>query len=547
MCIRELLDNGIDFLVKSYKGAEGIAISVTIFRDDNLFYLKVRNNNPNNIPVFENKKAIFDFDQRYGSKQDLHIISRGMLGDAMKQILSFGYILIHLNDDGTSFEDRQWTRPLIIRHNKEEWELTLHFDKALQKPTVTPRCTKKDLDHTDTEIELWLPIPTGVRSSLKRDDIINFCKIYPLFTTDITFEFEITDNSSPTQSLIESDQETDEEASRRVIDIISSESPKATIQLKYKALHPISTESWNKQNSVHSYTSEEFKRRFLNVDLTQSGNVRMYDMRDSFREGSNLKKTSDLEISLPELSQLPEKERNKRIEHFYEGLKDALPTAPEKLTLPYTTNRDERKMALISRAFQLYHNLDKDVSKAAYKPIHGKVVDKKRRISYPYFFEILAIPFEDPRHTKHNMIFIGAVNYSISPKEDSNQFNGDYSPYVYGVQGYSKTENIIGVLENYGFHEYAVDTAKIPCLILANLVTPKREPHGQDKSRIDVNPFMETIVLGVKRLAGDIKSYRARGITFHDPAERYTAEVRPSGRGKLKTLLTSYLKQNHGL
>ena len=51
---------------------------------------------------------MFDYEQRYGSKQDLHIISRGMLGDAMKQIRAFGYTLIHLHDDGTSFEDKQW-------------------------------------------------------------------------------------------------------------------------------------------------------------------------------------------------------------------------------------------------------------------------------------------------------------------------------------------------------------------------------------------------------------------------------------------------------
>lgn len=38
-------------------------------------------------------------------------------------------------------------------------------------------------------------------------------------------------------------------------------------------------------------------------------------------------------------------------------------------------------------------------------------------ISYPYFFEILAIPFDDPRSADRNLVFIGAVNYSISPKK----------------------------------------------------------------------------------------------------------------------------------
>jgi hypothetical protein len=44
---------------------------------------------------------------RYGSKQNLHVITRGVLGDAMKQILALPYVLIHANDDGTAFTDRQ--------------------------------------------------------------------------------------------------------------------------------------------------------------------------------------------------------------------------------------------------------------------------------------------------------------------------------------------------------------------------------------------------------------------------------------------------------
>jgi hypothetical protein len=257
-----------------------------------------------------------------------------MLGDALKQILSFGYILIHLEDDGTSFQDKQWTQPLIIHHNHEEWEITLHVDKAQQKPTLVPKCIKTDLDHTDTEIELGLPIPNSVRSELKRDDIVNFCKTYPLFTTDISFNFEITDDSTHNnKSTAEaSGEETEKEITEKMIDIIASESPKATIQLEYKALHPITPESWNNQNSVYSYTSEEFKRRFVNVDLTHSANVRMYDMRDTYREGSNLRNTSEFEITLLDLAHLPEKERNKRIEHFCEALRNALP-APQSASI----------------------------------------------------------------------------------------------------------------------------------------------------------------------------------------------------------------------
>lgn len=101
LLIKELLDNGIDFLWKYYPGANDAAITVDIAMDDSLFHIKVRNTNSKNIPVFENLTAVFQYDMRYGSKQNQHIISRGMLGDAMKQILTLPYVLIHT---------RRWNR-----------------------------------------------------------------------------------------------------------------------------------------------------------------------------------------------------------------------------------------------------------------------------------------------------------------------------------------------------------------------------------------------------------------------------------------------------
>ena len=89
LCIRELLDNATDFLTRNYKGAADTTITTTIFKDDRYFKLKIRNSNYKDIPVLQNKEAIFDYDMRYGSKQYLYVINRGMLGDALKQILAF--------------------------------------------------------------------------------------------------------------------------------------------------------------------------------------------------------------------------------------------------------------------------------------------------------------------------------------------------------------------------------------------------------------------------------------------------------------------------
>jgi hypothetical protein len=65
----------------------------------------------------------------------------------------------------------------------------------------------------------------------------------------------------------------EETIAQSVLNVLSSESPRATIKIEYDALHPISTESWSKQNSVYSYTPEEFKRRFVNIDPVQAANT----------------------------------------------------------------------------------------------------------------------------------------------------------------------------------------------------------------------------------------------------------------------------------
>ena len=131
---REVLDNGIDFEWKHYRG-ENASINVHIYKDDQLFRIRIRNSNPRNIPVFQDLDAIFDYDMRYGSKQDVHTISRGMLGDAMKQILSLAYILMHVNDDGTEFTDKQWIHPLIIRQDRKSTRLNSSHRSLSRMPS----------------------------------------------------------------------------------------------------------------------------------------------------------------------------------------------------------------------------------------------------------------------------------------------------------------------------------------------------------------------------------------------------------------------------
>jgi hypothetical protein len=501
-----------------------------------------------------------------------------MLGDALKQIRAFEYALLHLgeHDTGGTFQDKQAKYPIVIRHNGKTSKIYLKVDKVKQAASVQIQEEESNngsgrIGH-DTEIEVTLPVIDQVKHTLNRAYIEDFCRKYPLFTTDITFRFHVTDNSDYTVGDTTTTANDDGSGStattasnskeRLMIEALKAKSPKATEHIEYKALHPISKESCSERNSVHSYTREEFKRRLVNIDQKQAESLTVYDvLKRTYREATNLGRTDKNTVTIADLLSLPDKERNKKIEGFYKDLCEALP-APPKLVLPYTSDKHQRKEALASRLLTFNQNtkqgveeeLDNDINKAAYKSLHGFHEDRRRGISYPYFFEILAIPFANPLQTSTHLAFVGAINYSISPKPHGSVFESDkYYESFYrtdektGEGMHENVKDIFGVLEFHGFYTYQTDRARLPCFIIANLATPRRDPHGQDKSRIDTTAFASTISYAVTRLTTEIKTYRGAGYTYSRPSERRTAEYHSSGKRTLKTILAEYLVNEHGL
>jgi hypothetical protein len=517
--IREILDNDVDFLWKYYKGSDKASIKVDIKMDDKLFQLKIRNTNDSNISIFPNLTAIFDYEMRYGSKQDVHIITRGMLGDAMKQILSLGYVLHHAGDDGTSFADKQWDYPLIIRHNKKEWAINLNYSKAQQEAIVKAK-PRNEVDYTDTEIELTLPVIDEVRNDLTRDYIEEFCRKYILFTTDISFNFTITDDINHVQT-----QEQDSDIATAIIDKLSKGSPKGILHVDVPALHPISLEKdWSNTDSVHSYTPEEFMRRIQNV---HDKSLPVYDVLFNFREGNRIKKTYENQISISEL--ISSEDRDKKMQQLFEQLKNVL-NPPSELSLPYTTNTRKRKEALYSRIAQSkFYDIDTE-KESSYKLVRGFYTDSI--VQYPFAFEILAIPLKNPinveGYQEKQTKFIGAINYSVSPQD--NYFDGEYRWHSDKTM-YKHIENnakdVRDILRLYHFSEKGDNYVKLPCIIIANLVTPRRDPLGHDKSKIDTVPFARTIIDAVEKMASAIQTYRAAGF-------RWRALTDEPGRGKYR-------------
>ena len=426
LCLKEPLDNAVDFFWNKYRGASDAAIDVYIEKtSDSLLRIKVKNTNPKNIEAFtlEKLNLIFDFDMTAGSKQNLHIISRGVLGDAMKQVLALPYVLIHAHDDGTAFANRQWEHPLIIRSNKKEYHVPLYVDLANQIIQSKPiKETDAKISSTDTEIEVTLPIIDEVRDHLNIHAIEQYLQRYPIFTTDISFRFKLVDNSPDKSHVDVEDNDKkvfDSDKKEWVSEVakaITAPARKAAIKIEYPALHPIA-EKWNNKASVHSYKPGEFTTFIESV--YDKADVTVYERINQLTEGTNMKKTPDLEISIADL--IADVNKDKKEEKLFWQLRGVL-SPPGKLSLPYATG-EQRKAALVKRIARL-HEGRLDTKAAVYKSVDGFYKDDI--VAYPYVFEIIAIPYNDKSiDTNEDWLksdFKGCVNYSVSPR--GNMFEG---------------------------------------------------------------------------------------------------------------------------
>ena len=136
-CLKELLDNAYDFLNDNYSASPKehrmISVWIGISKQDKILRIRVLNSNVNNVIVFDNLKATFDFNQWYSSKRDQHRLTCGSLGDALKRILGMGYASVTRIDMGDSFQDKQWNEPLILRFNGKEYRIFILVNKSKQE------------------------------------------------------------------------------------------------------------------------------------------------------------------------------------------------------------------------------------------------------------------------------------------------------------------------------------------------------------------------------------------------------------------------------
>ena len=314
----------------------------------------------------------------------------------------------------------------------------------------------------------------------------------------------------------------------QLMETLSESPPKGILDIDIPATHPIATKKeWSNLDSVYSHLPGEFTGRITNVHEKEYTTV--YNVLIAYREGTNIRK-NQYNISISKLLSNPN--YISEIETFYKQLTDNSVLLPMKeLSLPYTTNRKDRLSVLIPRIAELYE-LDL-TKKSSYRVIRGTYNDGT--IQYPYTLEIIAIPLADQRNSETE--FIGAVNYSVSP--NNIKFEGDYDiaicPYL--------KDNIDEVLKEFGFHTHSERKSRLPCIIIGNLITPRRDPHGYDKSRIDIQPFAETIIEAVRKVASEIQTLHAVGFIKlrKDDKKKINRKV------SAKELLRQFLVEKRGL
>lgn len=311
----------------------------------------------------------------------------------------------------------------------------VHVDKGNDEITAKTNFVEKEVPYTDTEIETTWPIIDEINLDIHR--IEDFCKQYIIFTTDISFQFQLTDNSHDNKKTVDEDEDLirniipkrkpTKNIAMELANALTSPPHKATIKIDAPSLHSISTE-WNNISHIHSFKPEEFVTTITSVHDKQHTSV--YDVLRTFREGTNMRKTPDTEISVAEL--ISQKNKDKKIENLYYALTETLPPS-KTLSLPYSNIKsEERKRMLVERISQIYGADNLNMNKAVYKIVNAIYKDdnlKKSKciLQFPYAIEILAISFSDEIITKSEdpgSRFIGAVNYSVSPR--GNKLEGEY-------------------------------------------------------------------------------------------------------------------------
>lgn len=263
--IKELLDNGIDWEREYYVGSMDAKVSATftISKDYKTLNCKVRNSNPDNKPIyaFQQLHNILNYSMTFGSKQNEYRRSRGQLGDGLKRLIGLPFILMNIANDESAFFKKQWDTHMYFRANGIERQVTVNVNLGASTATNQIIESPKKLPHTDTEVEITLPIIEQVVNDVTLQAIAKHCRLSILTTTDISFHIEIVNKASQTRGF----------TGKEVI----------SLEAKHPVMH-------NPSSTIEAYRGSEFVNRLESFYDRQNS---LYQLIRKFKEGAQIQKS----------------------------------------------------------------------------------------------------------------------------------------------------------------------------------------------------------------------------------------------------------------
>ena len=481
--LKELIDNGLDFIDKyagKVAGSSYLAeLSVSVKKESDKLTIRVANSDfghegftPATI------ESIFTFTGFFSSKRNQYKVSRGALGDALKEVICVPYALAEANDIPS------WNEPLIIESGKNIFEVNLDINRANQ--TISSRVEVKERQRTSADrftlVEITMPAVRRLDLDIK-----GFLENYSLLNTHISFNVELSLDGQ----------------------IVSVKLPACQ--------KPIPTSNLS---SIHYYTFAEFKNFVLGLD---DHNVPAYEMLQIFREGSNIKKESIPE-TVGELKNNPE-----RMKELYQELYYLWgPAAPTKVVVPFSTIRKEREIAIIERVQQFGHA----VTEIKYASKQCNYNYNSGEIEFPFIVEGAVISLEE---VPYNLLYVEGTNCSHRPYRTF--LSGRPGTFQWRTKN-GKLNNagtIFDLLEKHGYSFYPEKCKKPGTIIYLNLISPRFDYQNYGKTIIDLKPFAGAIadtmykVCTAKRDWGSDDNYYT-----HDTAEGLLTQLLESRLEKIE-------------
>jgi hypothetical protein len=458
---KEDLDNAADYLENTYMNANDIrAVSVFVQTTETDLIFVVRNSNPNNEPTaFQTHiKNIVDYEYFTSTKKNKFRVGRGAIGDATKPKLSIPYAMLY--EKGYIFNGM--AAPLIITYNDLHSKISLDTSKFItNKLQAVIKTEPRPPNQTPyTEVSIIVP-----RSGLTYDlvhELKEYCLGYSIFSTHIRFFFDFNGEKITTPN------------------------------------NAIASTTWTNEITAWAYTDNEFLIYIENlVDQTITVSKALTD----FRELKWLPK----EWTQKKLNELSTREKTGLLKELKNHS-----TPMKNLSIPYGGNKESdelRKDALFKRIAAIYDVKPKH--RAQYKIVPARYISDDGKVNFPYVFEAMAIPFSDIWDASPT--FIGAVNNSVSiVNRGKSLYDGSY--FFKKKNKGCHAWNMTGILD-YWYGYYVRDSSKShPCVIVANLLTPKVQWKDQGKSTLVIEPFANTIAETISKIMGKIPTFHGYGV-----------------------------------